>query len=223
MKLTFPEFNFVVDTDLETKVNALVIENKSLFVRFVSDLFAQENGMDGKSVLSQNGKIINIGKCLEIHSQFVPFDINKKSLITRLCSKMENIALNGEEYEETMELMMQLERFFLGLACKLDGEIVFQKLNISSIIKSIGVAFENECDNICEKLLNYMELVSNYEQEKLFVFVNLRSYVEDEMLYQLFDTILRKGYHVLMIDNAEYEHLDNEKRIIIDSDLCEIL
>lgn len=223
MKMAYPEFSFVIDTETNDRINTLVIENRDLFTKLIRDLYNQEKGMDGYAVLSKDEKIIDISKNLELHSQFVGFSVNRKQLITRLCNEMERIALGGEDYDETINLMNTIEQFFLRLTCRMDGEIVLKKLNPSSIIKAVSPEFEDEYESICEELLNYMELVECYEHAKIFVFVNLRSYVNDKEIGEFFDTVLRKGHHVLCIENKEYKRMENEYRIVIDKDLCEII
>ena len=51
----------------------------------------------------------------------------------------------------------------------------------------------------CDKIIDYMELVREYDSIKLFVFVNLRSYISDKDCIMLYDTILRKQFMTIML------------------------
>ena len=76
--------------------------------------------------------------------------------------------------------------------------------------------------NPIEKLIDYMSLVRDLDRDKLFVFVNLRSWFTDNEVSLFVKTVLAHKYRILLIDNCEYPKLENERRIIIDRDLCEI-
>lgn len=67
-----------------------------------------------------------------------------------------------------------------------------------------------------------MELVREYERDKLFITVNLRSYIDDSEMEKFMKTILQHQIHLIMVENREYERLPDEDRYIIDSGLCEI-
>ena len=222
MKYIYPDISEVIDTD-NIKINTIIIENPVLFKNIIEDIYFQLHGLDGKSVVSDKNTPIDFSKNVEMINQFIPFDINKKSLLTKIANNIEKQAVSPEYYEESMEIMTIIEKYFLNLTDKMNGNIIFSKMNISSLIKGIGIEIEEDYQSLSEKILDYMELVREYDKEKLFIFVNLRSYIDDTEVYNFFDTLIRKLYHVVFIDNKEYKLLSNEQRIVIDKDLCEIL
>ena len=67
-----------------------------------------------------------------------------------------------------------------------------------------------------------MELVQTFDRDKLFIFVNMRSFVEDSDMQLFMDTVLSHGFHILMLENYAYPVLPRESRWIVDRDLCEI-
>ena len=56
--------------------------------------------------------------------------------------------------------------------------------------------------------------------KKLFVTVNLRSYISDKEAELFMQTALLHKFNVFMIENYEHKRLSYEKRFIIDADLC---
>ncbi len=221
MKLAYPEIQKVFDTE-EELVNSIVIENQELFLELCSDLYMQTQGFDGKAVLSSNDKPIEIAKNLEFLNQFVPFEINRKNLITKLNSAAEKIAVSPEFYEATMAELSGIERYLFDLINELSGNIECAKLSVSAIIKAAGLQFAEDYDSLCEKVIDYMELVRSYDKNRLFVLVNFRSYVKDSECDAFLDTVHRQQFNVIMIENTEHTLLKNEARYIIDKDLCEI-
>lgn len=221
MKWVYPEIDYVVDTDNE-RVNTIVIENQKLFFSICDDLYNQVQGNEGKSVVSSDNKVLEVSKNVEVLNQFIPFDVNTKVLLNRLSSTIEKKALENDYYEKTMQEMANLQKYLFDLTEYLPGDIVLKKMSISSIIKASGVEFENEYDKLAEKVLDYMEMVREYDKDKLFILINFRSYVMDEDVYQFMDTIKRQLFNVVLIEEKEHKLLSNEKRYLIDEDLCEI-
>ncbi|MBR4023616.1 MAG: type II-A CRISPR-associated protein Csn2 [Ruminococcus sp.] len=60
------------------------------------------------------------------------------------------------------------------------------------------------------------------KQTKLFITVNLRSYLTKDQIEKLFESVLLKKINLICIESAEHERLKNEDVIIIDKDMCVI-
>lgn len=222
MKLVLPGINTVFDFD-EFPVQTLVIENPNFFYKTLLSLQEQLEGMDGKTVLSQNDRILQVPKYMEMHSQFVPFTINQKLLVSRAASTLEKYAVeDAVNYPRTLQIISSLEEYLLELSCSLTGDIHFGKLNIGAIIKAAGLEFEEEYESLPEKLLDYMELVEEYDQKKVFLFVNLHSYISDSEMNLFLEGVMQHNHSILLIENSCYSLQYQEKRRIIDKDLCEI-
>ena len=222
MKFVFPDISKIFDMESD-KVQSIIVEKPELFYKLVLDVQNQIAGFDGIAVLSDDdNKILPLSSFAELHSQFVPFDINQKSLVTKLSAALEKLAVSDEYYAKTLEIVSELESHLLNMSLNLEGDIIFEKCSIGSIVKSVKPVFEDNCDGLCEKLINYMGMVRGYEKDKLFVFVNLRSYISDAECELFFNTALGHQFNILMIDCCEHLLLKNEERLIIDKDLCEI-
>ncbi len=118
--------------------------------------------------------------------------------------------------------MRQLEIFVGDLASEFSCDIVFGRSGFSNILKAMKLEIEDDADTPLERFLNYMELVREFDTEKLFVFVNLRSYFCPGEIEAFSCSAIEHGFSLLLVDNHEYSLIDNEKRLVIDEDLCEI-
>lgn len=96
------------------------------------------------------------------------------------------------------------------------------KLSLNNLLKSVGMRVIIDYNKLVERLFAYMDLVRRFEGEKLFLLVNLRSFVSLEDMELFMQTVVAHGLRVLLVDNQAYPLLPLEKRHIIDSDLCEI-
>ena len=71
-------------------------------------------------------------------------------------------------------------------------------------------------------MADYIELIGEFDRPRLFVTVNMRSFVADDEMELFARTVVGHGYHVLGIESREHPLLSAEKRVIVDADLCEI-
>lgn len=221
MKFVYPEIDRVFDTD-RGKVNTLVLEHPLLMRRLLMDISLQLQGAEGKAVVSENESVLPTENHIEILDHFIPFEINRKNLITKACSLMEKQAVSGEYYGKTIQLLSSLKQLLDELAFELPGYLEFHKLDIGTLVRNAGPVFVTEETDLCGQLLDYMELVTVLDHQKLFLTVNLRCFISDREAEMLIDTILSHEYNVIMLEAFEWPRVKNEVRCIIDKDLCEI-
>ena len=89
--------------------------------------------------------------------------------------------------------------------------------------KKIKVIFcDAKRDPSCELVSYYMLISEKLKRTKLFVTVNMRSFISDKKIEQLFKSIVLHKINLICIENKEYPRLDTEKVIIIDEDMCVI-
>ncbi|MGN0504388.1 MAG: type II-A CRISPR-associated protein Csn2 [Ruminococcus sp.] len=219
MKFVYPEIDCVFDTDCGT-INTLVIENQKLMYSLIDDIQKQLLGFDGRSVLSENDKILSLDKELELIDRFIPFDINSKALVSKIAADLEKKAISDEWYSRTCESISIIQSLLSSLAFDYSCNIEFSKIGIGSVIKASGIEICDEYNSLGEKIIDYLELVQEFVGKKLFVTVNLRSYISDKEAELFMQTALLHEFNVFMIENCEHKRLSYEKRLIIDADLC---
>lgn len=133
---------------------------------------------------------------------------------------MQKLAMDEEHYYQTSELITLLESYLLDLSVELTGNIELSKITWENTIKAVGVEFADNYDSLAEKILDYMELVREYDSEKMFITLNLRSYISDDEMNKFVNDVVARGYKLLMVENSEYPIIEHEKRYIIDADKC---
>lgn len=219
MKLILPGIDYVFECHGE-KCCSIIIENQRLMYNCLMDISAQLQGQEGVSVLSENDKVIAIAKRAELLNQFAPFDMNQKSLLTKITARLQEIAVDENHYLTSNELLADWERYLMDLAIELPGNFEYGRISTDSIIKASGLKIDDTYNSIGEQLLDYIELVEEYEAKKLFIFVNLRSYMMDEETELFFKEILGRKVQAVFIEAYEHPLLNFEKRYIVDEDSC---
>lgn len=222
MKLAHPDINTLIELE-EGMIYIFSIENPRFFFSVIADLYAQTCKGVGRFVLSENNSPIDISSNAELITQLIPFEVNRKSLLTRLYSKIKEEAFNEVNYLATSELIATIGKYFYSLSENADGQIVFDdEADFSALLKATGARFQEDYDSLSEKLLDYMLNVRQYEKDKLFIFVNLKSYIGADEIKGFYKMIILHKLKVLLIESVTRDKEEYEKRLIIDIDLCEI-
>ena len=201
-------------------VSSLVIENQDFFRQLCQDFYFQSQGIEGEGILSSDDNILDMSKFVEPVFQYVPFEINTKSLQTKLISALEHTALSAENFMQSQSMLMSVQNSIYNWAYSLDVQIEIPKLSLSAILKASGVQFFEGDKNDLEKILDFMDIVREFDREKLFVFFQLRSYFNDEQVELFLKTAINRDFTLLLVDSTVYRRFEFEKRLIIDSDLC---
>ncbi len=221
MTFCFPEIGGYFDTSIE-RVNTIVIENQPLFRKIIEEIYSQIDGFSGSCVIGDSGhKTLDFSKNAELFTSFVPFEINRKNLVSKIVSAVEKESLNGYRYEQTMSILSEIERYMDGLTSSFDCNLTYSKITSASLIKAVGIEIVDDYSSLAEKIIDYMELVREFDREKLFFTVNLRSYVDDVETEQFLKTVKNHDFNLIMFENKEYNRLEHEFRRTIDEDLCE--
>lgn len=137
-------------------------------------------------------------------------------------AELEKKAVSEDFYGRTIELVSEIENHLMNISFDFLCDINYNKLDIGSIIRASGVEINDSYTSLGEKIIDYIELVTEFDRRKLFLTVNLRSYISDNEASEFMKTILSHGYNVIMLESSEHSRLDCESRYIIDADLCEI-
>lgn len=221
MKYTHPEISTCFDFE-NGSMNTLVVENPAFLRKLLSDFHAQLQGEAGEGVVSVSNACVDMPHYVEVLDSFVPFEINRKSLLSKMVTALEKEAVRPEHYEQTMCMMRDIEVYLEKIAFDFPCDITFPKISVNALLKGVGLQLRDEYPNLCEKVLDYFELVCEFDRPKLFVLVNFRSYIDDEEFALFAQSVMSHGYQVLMIEGFAKKKIPQENRLIIDGDLCEI-
>lgn len=221
MKLVYPTIQTILSLPTD-RISSLVVEEPGFFYELVCHLKQQWSGMDGNWVLSRHDEPVAISRNMELIIDCVDFDINRKTLLTKVLSALEKTGRDEEHMEHSQQLLAEIERYILDLSFDYEVEIQCDKISVGQILKSAGISIISDFDTLTDVLYSYMQLVREFDGEKVFVFVNLRSFVSQKELQAFADTVTAHEYRVLLLDNKAYPKLREEQRLIVDEDLCEI-
>lgn len=203
-------------------ITSVVVENPDYYYEMLWNLARQIKGEAGDWVISEDDVPQSVNKKIELIKDMVDFEINKKALLTKIISSCEKTALDEIHIDKTMQLLASIEQYMEMLRENYDIDLNYDKITIAQLLKTVGITINMSSDKPLEILYSYMKLVREFVGEKIFVFVNLRSFVSAHDFREFVRTITYHGYQVVFFENKEYPRVQDENRIIIDYDLCEI-
>ena len=222
MKIVHPELQNKLIFDSYNECE-LIIESQVLFSKFVSEMHMQITGKEGKFVLSDNEKELEIDKVMEMIINPFSINLNDKKILGKLYSELSTLAMQEDMYMNTIELFNKIRSFITDIEQKssyiLETDSDF---NIVNLFKAFGVQIESCNQNFFETVCQYMKVISQTLCKKIFAFVNLRSYITDEQAELLIKEARYNEVNVLFIENIQRSCLNGCQQYIIDSDYCEI-
>lgn len=221
MMYCHPLFDAAINTDGD-KVQTIIIENADAYSELLRDIASSIAGNEEQSALFNNGKKLSFYANAELLSSFFPFELNRKTLLSKIVNAIEKEALTSERYLESMKIVSSLEAYLSSLAEAFDCNLFFGKISPASIIKSSGLEILDDYSSLPEKILDYFEAVREFEREKIFFTVNLRSFLSDSDADVFLRSIVAHEFSVIMFENKNYRTSEWEKRLIVDADLCTI-
>ncbi len=206
---------------LKEKVLTLVVENPKIFYGLTRDIYLQINGVSGETVISEDYKPINLSKAADIITQFIPFTVNKKDILSNIYSVLKEKSVDGSFYTATQELYMYIERYLYELTEEATAELKFcPPQDISPLLKAFDLRISEDDKTLGEKLLEYFIASRDYKGRSIFITVNLCSYMSNKELAALFQSVLLHDLTLICIESKASSPLKNETRIIIDEDMC---
>ncbi len=218
---------FIDPIEIENnKINIVIVEHQHLFTKFIAEIFTQINDGSGSFLLSQDGKKLDFSKNMDIVVDVFNLTVNQKKVINKLHSSLLTSAQESEHYLMTSELFTNINVYLDAIIQDQSLALTYNEaLDIAGIFKAADVRFAEEQEYLSEKLIDYMEVMTEYCNIECFAFVNLKSYMSETELKDFYRDVLYKRFKVILLesrtDSEIYGLKDLENILILDKDLCE--
>ena len=222
MKLVYADVSGEIITEKKS-FTEWIIESPGLFSKYLQELYEQCERKEGKFVLSDNDKELDLSKCVEIIGNPFAVDIKNRKILGKLYAELDELSGKEQMFEKTMRLTATVHEYILDLEQETNYILQFDnELEISALLKALGVRYEVIEDSFFERIVRYIKIAADVLKTKLFVFVNIRSFLSDIQMMELVKEISYQNIKVLFIENQERDCLEGGFRYIIDKDGCEI-
>ena len=220
MKIVHPKINSKIEIS-EHEISVLVIEEPEFFYELLMDIKSQINNFEGHTVVSVCNEPVSFHKYVELITDPLAIEMNSRTIMKKVLVAMEKCSQEAVYYERTQKLMAEIETYINDLSLNFDTEIECQDVSFQQLLKAAELKVVDEYSRLVDRIYAYMELIREFEGDKLFIFVNLSSYIRKEQLQKFVNTVVGHSFQVLLIDSHDFERLEQENRLIVDCDLCE--
>lgn len=220
MKIVHPKINSKIEIS-DHEISVIVIEEPDFFSELLIDIKKQINNFEGNTVLSVSNEPVSFRKYVELITDPLSIEMNNRVILKKVIAAMEKCGQDAVYYERTQKLLAEIETYINDLSLNFDAEIECHDISFQQILKATELTVADEYSRLVDKIYAYMELIREFEGDKLFIFVNLSSYIGNEQLQEFVNTVIGHSFRVLLIDSHDSERLDKENRLIVDCDLCE--
>lgn len=183
-----------IDNELileDNKILNIEIYNKKFFYRFIKDLNLIENGNNIEEITAFNkqNEEITLTNKIEILSDFLDFDLYNK----KYSSDFQKYIVKNSEEKNIDKIVKEFSKVYdsiSNIVNLLDIPITIKNdFDFESIVKSFK--FEvNFSDNLLNNLTDLLEVKLNLSKEKIYVFINLKSYLSNEDLTDYVNKII---------------------------------
>lgn len=200
-----------------------IIESPDIFSEYVLELSDQIAGSEGRFVLSEKDKELDLAKKADVIFNPLTVDVNSRKILSKLYLELSNLS-NGEQmYIKTVELLRHLQEYMLDLEQCTEYILEFdQEIDISALLKAVNIRYETKDMDFQERLIQYMKILAAMAGIKVFIFVNLRSYLTDHQMQEVIKEMKYQDIKGLFIESQQKDCIEGVKQYIIDIDRCEI-
>ncbi len=204
------------------KVNVLVLESEKQFFDFCEELINQYNGEDGRFCLSKGETTIPLSKAINIVSDYFSLNYNDKKSVSKLYASLKD-TIEQKFISEYQEILQRLADLCEKSNSECDVRLDYGEEDITGLLKSYGVKFIDDEPTLISRLVNYMRILTSFSNIQCFVFFNLKTFLCEDELLQLYKEAELNDICLFLIENTLKPKLPQEKTVIVDRDLCEIL
>ncbi len=221
MKLVHPDFFFPIEFK-ENRIETIVIEKPEIFSKLILQLKAHINNKEDFGwVLSENNNLLEMAKNCEIVMDPFAIDVNNKKLQNALLEKLETEISGTENLLEWNNLCGKIIQTLDIFLSQIDYQVSYScDLLIKDFLKLMKVRFQEDNVDFFDKLLDFLSLERDVLNIKVFIMINLKSFLSLEQLNYLYQQSCYKKFQLLLLESNmdEVNKISGEHIVIIDRD-----
>ncbi len=200
----------------------LVIENPKFLREVIKDLTISEEEKELSA--TKDGKPLKFDKDVDVVFNPLKLDFNSKRAMTTLLKLLVKTSVSEDFYLTTNNLKTKIVKYLSDVidAGEFEFEVSTDDFTMDSIAKAVSIHIVGDEDDFVELLTDYVSMMADLANIKLFVFVNLRLLLSDEDVERLRHNLDNHQINVLLLEGMAQERLKDVPRWLIDRDLCEI-
>ena len=206
-------------------IYTLVFENKKYYRENIIELINQHKGNEGSYILSNDNKEISYDKNSYIITDIFNIDINNKKVLSKIYSSLlKEIVEDISSYNElSTNIRVYFEKLIFNSSLEIDQS---EEIDMSSLLKLGDFRVHVENDDILEKFLKFLKVLTELCGCKIIFVVGLHTVFTQDEIIEIYKEVCLNKINIINIEYQQFNNLStkNYREIvyIFDKDNCEI-
>lgn len=197
----------------------IIIENKKYFYNFIIDLQLSYSEINSIKLFDEKEKELKNTDYIEVIPSIFTMDINNKKNISAL---LKIIKTSNKELIQNnlIDINNKLEQFSNNL--KLETDITFESnvdLSDDELLKALNIYIDYNKQSLLEMIYQYIKTTNELRNIKIFVFISLLDYLDDDELKLLLKNCKLLGVVLINIEIKDNKFVGFHKKFILDKSL----
>lgn len=197
----------------------IIIENKKYFYNFIIDLQLSYSEINSIKLFDEKEKELKNTDYIEVIPSIFTMDINNKKNISALLKIIKNS--NKELIQNNLiDINNKLEQFSSHL--KLETDITFESnidFSDDELLKALNIYINYNKQSLLEMIYQYIKTTNELRNIKIFLFVSLLDYLDDNELKLLLKNCKLLGVVLINIEIKDNNFVGFHKKFILDKSL----
>ena len=197
----------------------IIIENKKYFYNFIIDLQLSYSEINSIKLFDEKEKELKNTDYIEVVPSIFTMDINNKKNISALLKIIKNS--NKELIQNNLiDINNKLEQFSSHL--KLETDITFESnvdFSDDELLKALNIYIDCDKQSLLEMIYQYIKATYELRNIKMFVFISLLDYLDDDELKLLIKNCKLLGVILVNIEIKDNTFVGFHKKFILDKSL----
>ena len=204
----------------ENRMMEIVLDTSDVYSAFLNSLYLQSNIADSFIILSDQEKELRFDKVAEIISDPFAISVNDRKILGRIYQDMTDHA-NNSMSEQVINAHSVLEKLIIDICDDSEYPMTYEPSpELTDLLKLFKVHINLDDEDIANKLISYVKISHRILGTAFFVFINIRDYLNDELMKLFCRSFSYENVRAMMIERHEYNRIATVDRLIIDKDLC---
>lgn len=225
MKLKINGFENEIVFDQEN-INILEIKDSQCFSHIIEILNEKINGLDSNEIflLDESENELNMSKEMYMAFDLFNIDYNSKKIINRIYEIISDNISKNQDYE-IENMTTKLRNYIIQEINELPFEFEMKsELDIPEILKLYNLKIDSSnYTTILERVELLIDIISTLNISKILLLPNLKTYLTDNELVELYKYSLYNNVKLLLIERNDINKLKYEKILSIDEEFYDTI
>jgi CRISPR-associated protein Csn2 len=210
-------------------VTVVEVHNVVLFSRICQSLLSElaEEAIEPYSLWDEKAKRVNPKGAFIACSDVFNLPWDSRTIVGKLFGVIDSMFMEDESIRSGVEnLNRQIVSEVDQLAFQLDAQYSFNvEWALTQYLKAFGFSpVRNRDASLLENLIQFLDFASDMSLSKPLLFVNLKNFLAENQICEVFERIFFHDLSVLLIEHTPCDSMfEHERKMVVEQDFTEYL